>query len=139
MSYKVDTVRRCDGCTKCCEGYVTAQIYSYQMYPGKSCYFKGKNCCTIYDYRPVDPCKTFNCEWKRGNLPLDWKPSKIGILTTIYSYQGKKFIVIIEAGNKHDPKVIDYYQKLFDEGKIDNFMYVKDGEEIIVSRDFNKL
>jgi len=47
--------------------------------------------------------------------------------------------VIIEAGNKHDPKVIDYYQKLFDEGKIDNFMYVKDGEEIIVSRDFNKL
>ena len=136
---KVDTVRTCDGCTKCCEGFVTAQIYSYTMDIGKPCRFKGNKCCTIYDYRPTDPCKIFNCEWKRGNLPLDWKPNKIGIMSASYNYQGKKFIAIIEAGSKHDQKVIDYYQKLYDEGKIDNFMYVQDGKEIIVSRDFNKL
>ena len=35
--------RSCDGCTKCCEGFLPAVIYNKYMYQGRPCHFKKKN------------------------------------------------------------------------------------------------
>lgn len=136
---KIDTVRKCDGCTKCCEGWLKGTVYGHEMTLGKPCYFKENKGCKIYEFRPNDPCKTFSCEWKNGSLPIDWKPNKIGIMAAKYLYQNKTFYAIIEAGSKHKDEVIQYYQNLYEQGKIDNFIYYKDGKEIIMSREFKTI
>ena len=34
------------------------------MHPGKVCMNLGEGGCQIYDNRPTDPCRNFNCMWR---------------------------------------------------------------------------
>lgn len=78
--------RSCDGCTACCEGWLSANIHGHDMYPGKPCHFVslGKG-CTIYKDRPKNPCVGYQCAWiaDEDNFLPEWlKPSESGIIIT---------------------------------------------------------
>lgn len=68
--------RGCNGCSKCCEGYLTADIYSFDMsLQGGSCRFLLKNQCGIYPVRP-ELCKRFLCGWRENtSIPDYMQPS----------------------------------------------------------------
>lgn len=76
--------RSCDGCTKCCEGWLTATIHGKKMSPGVPCHFVqlGKG-CGIYKDRPADPCKGYECAWVKddGTIFPEWlKPSLANVI-----------------------------------------------------------
>lgn len=103
--------RSCDGCTKCCEGWLTANIHGEEMYPGKPCQFVEKGVgCTIYDNRPQDPCKNFMCFWRAdGIVPIEFKPSEIGSLITIQRIDDMDYYSLVECGEKLDSKFLSWF------------------------------
>ena len=103
--------RSCDGCTKCCEGWLAADILGNPMYPGCSCKFveEGKG-CTIYKDRPKDPCKTFECMWRGTDaVPIEFKPSEVNSIISNQEIEGIKFLALIEAGEKMRAEVVAWF------------------------------
>ena len=85
--------RSCDGCTACCDGRLSTNVFGRKTV-GQPCHYLGENKCSIYKHRPKDPCKIFECSWlkdkhfkypewlkpdKSGLLLMDWKKTKSGI------------------------------------------------------------
>src|SRR6267154_5178884 len=68
--------RACGTCTACCDGWVVGTIRGHEMKPGQPCHFRGEGCCTIYERRPVDPCRNFVCGWlqEESPFPEEFKP-----------------------------------------------------------------
>lgn len=107
--------RQCGDCTKCCEGWLEADIYGHKMFPGQSCHFleKGCNGCTIYSQRPQDPCKEYSCEWldNSENFPEWLKPSNSGvIITKRIPPEGEEHAIyhVVETGKKMDSSVLNW-------------------------------
>ena len=79
-SIKLD--RQCNGCTACCEGWLTGEVYGHPFSPSNPCFYMTKGGCSIYKDRPEDPCKRFKCEWiENENYPAWLKPNESGVLT----------------------------------------------------------
>jgi Fe-S-cluster containining protein len=79
MQLKPKLERSCQGCKKCCEGWLTGKAYGMAFSPSKPCFFLGSTGCNIYPNRPYDPCQTFLCEWRRDLRLPDWiKPDRSG-------------------------------------------------------------
>jgi hypothetical protein len=78
--------RECGTCTKCCEGWLSADIKGHKMFPGKPCFFIEQGVgCKDYEGRPEDPCKDFECGWKQiVGMPDEFRPELSG---TIMSYR----------------------------------------------------
>ena len=103
--------RSCEGCTKCCVGWLTANIHGEEMYPGKPCHFVeiGKG-CTIYKDRPRDPCKKFVCMWKAvDEVPLEFKPSEVDVILTRAEINGSPYLNAVEAGSTMNPLVLSWF------------------------------
>lgn len=93
--------RECDGCTKCCEGWLTGVAHGKHFWPGRPCHFVTTNGCAIYKDRPENPCKTYECEWlKDGNIPEWLKPSVSNIIITTRTKDGIGYWSVEEAGSK---------------------------------------
>jgi hypothetical protein len=86
--------RQCDGCTKCCDGTLSADIYGHKMFPGTKCFFADINVgCTIYKDRPEEPCQTYICEWKKdSSIPESLKPSNIDTIIDYRQYDNFRFL-----------------------------------------------
>lgn len=98
--------RTCDGCTKCCEGWLAADIDGHFMQPGIPCYFLKESKCTIYSTRPT-VCKEFLCAWMLDErLDEDLKPDKIHQIITYSNVDGIEWYEIVEAGEKISPEVL---------------------------------
>lgn len=94
--------RTCDGCTKCCEGWLTANIYGEEMYPGKPCQFVDEGIgCKIYKKRPEDPCKTFQCVWRAAEfVPEQFSPKETGVIIVEQNIDGIPYLSAIFAGSE---------------------------------------
>ena len=107
--------RSCHTCTKCCEGHLAANIRG--QYMGKTedgsikpCPFVnvGKG-CTEYDKRPVDPCRTFQCDWLTNpEMPESFKPSRSNAIFITRKIKGIEYLKLIEAGRKLDSEVLSW-------------------------------
>lgn len=73
--------RTCDGCSRCCEGFLSADIYGFDMsLRGGKCRFLIKKRCGIYPVRP-QLCKVFLCGWRENStIPDNMKPSESDII-----------------------------------------------------------
>lgn len=81
MNY-LSTMRECNGCTACCEGWLSGEAHGHYFQPGRPCHFKCEGGCSIYEKRPENPCKTFICEWLvNPELPEWMKPSVSKVIT----------------------------------------------------------
>lgn len=110
-------MRTCEGCTKCCEGWLSAKIYNkkkpdgVEMFPGQPCFFCIKNVgCSEYDSRPQEPCKNFSCEWINEQLiPDKFKPSSCGIILAWQSINGIDYLDAVPAPNKCDAVFLSWF------------------------------
>ena len=120
--------RSCQGCTKCCEGFLYADIHAQKIGPGNPCTFciKGKG-CSIYDYRPADICKTFKCEWLiNPAVPEEMKPSKSHVIVKRTYVEDDYYIAVIPAGKPIDIEIVEWAEKMVEDDKFDK-VWVKKG------------
>lgn len=105
--------RSCEGCTACCEGWITATIQGEDMYPGKPCQFVEKGVgCSIYKDRPKDPCKEFRCMWRDTDtqiMPDEFKPSEIGSMVVRQHVNGIDFLSLVECGEKLRSEMLSWF------------------------------
>ena len=104
MEYK----RSCDGCTKCCDGWLEGFVYDKRFFPGNKCHFVTCNGCAIYEKRPDNPCKNYRCQWL-DNLDLpEWlKPDVANVIITAREMKGIKYWEMIETGENVEGAVLN--------------------------------
>jgi uncharacterized cysteine cluster protein YcgN (CxxCxxCC family) len=121
-------MRSCEGCTKCCEGWLWGKAYDHDFWPGRPCHFMNKEGCSIYNNRPETPCKSFKCEWLiNDKLPEWFKPNIINAIIYKRIENGKEYIEITEAGSKLDAKVLSWFFMEYARGNFHNIKYQLDG------------
>lgn len=99
--------RQCNGCSKCCEGYLSGEAYGHKFNNGINCYFLKNNSCTIYSTRPENPCKTYHCAWLLDkNIPEELKPSMCNVILTYRNAENISYLQALEAGQKIDSVVL---------------------------------
>jgi hypothetical protein len=110
----VSAERNCDGCTVCCDGWLTGKANEHYFYPGQKCYYVSDNGCTIYEDRPEIPCKTFSCGWLLDKEIPEWmKPSNIQAVIILYG--DRSFKIQRETVSL---KVFSWLKRLYRQGKI---------------------
>lgn len=101
--------RSCDGCNKCCEGWLSGEAHGYNFYKGKPCHFMTSNGCAIYKDRPEDPCKTYKCEWLVNNkIPYWMKPDKANIIITARKNELFEYLSVEETGSVISAKILNW-------------------------------
>ena len=131
LSLRNKNERSCEGCTACCEGWLSANIKGEEMFPGKPCQFVEQGVgCTIYKDRPKDPCKQFQCMWRSTDssvMPDEFKPSEVGSIVTVSDIDGIPYHNLVECGVKPQPEVISWFVA-FVVGKGLNAYWTVDGK-----------
>jgi hypothetical protein len=100
--------RECGTCTACCDGWVVGTIRGHEMKPGQPCHFRGEGCCTIYDARPQDPCRSFVCGWLAPDSPLpeSFRPDKLGVMFVRTRWRAKPAYILRSAGRDPDETLL---------------------------------
>lgn len=77
--------RQCGDCTKCCEGWLLADIAGEKLEPGKACSNVEVGVgCKVYKNRPAAICEDFSCYWKANEeVPEEFKPSVVNAIMHI--------------------------------------------------------
>lgn len=112
--------RSCGSCTKCCEGYLRADIQLKDNSPvefmgidengRRPCPFVKKGTgCTVYEKRPDSPCAIFKCDWLTNpDMPESFIPERAGAIFTTRIMKGIEYTMLIEAGQKLDSEVLSW-------------------------------
>ena len=94
--------RRCGDCTACCDGWLKIRVRDHDVYPGRPCPFSAAGKCSIYEERPVDPCREFVCGWLAPTSPLpDWmRPDRSDVifLPANFRWRGVPVDVAVPVG-----------------------------------------
>lgn len=127
MNFKIKTIgRACAGCTKCCEGWLSGQAYGFDFNVSKPCAFLNKG-CSIYPFRPTEPCKTFECQWKSNRSLPEWlKPDKSGVIILKKYIDIFDYLMIVPAAKKIDKKIFDWADN-YSKENIKNHVIIGDG------------
>ena len=105
MNYK----RECGGCTGCCEGWLSVQVYEQYAQPGRPCHFKCESGCSIYEDRP-DVCKIYKCEWLTNLDIPEWiKPNISGVIITKRKWSDGDYLEVLETNRKIDAEVLNWF------------------------------
>ena len=129
--------RACDGCTKCCEGWLYGTAYGYDFSPYKKCAFLNKG-CSIYPLRPASPCKSFQCQWKANRSLPEWlKPDKSDVIILGKMLKEFKYLFIVPAGKKINTQVYEWAEKYSKENERNNTVISDESNYKIFSQ--NKL
>ena len=109
--------RECGSCTKCCEGYISGGAHGIKFGNGVPCEFLAwGHGCTIYEDRPLSPCKKFKCLWLRDpEIPENLKPN---ISQVMAMRKGQNFIVLVNVGPNPDQEAINWYRTWCSDNKI---------------------
>jgi hypothetical protein len=119
--------RSCGTCTKCCEGYISGGAHGIKFGNGVPCEFLAwGHGCTIYEDRPLSPCKKFRCEWLKNNdIPEHFKPE---ISHFMAMRKGQNFIVLVTVGPNPNYEVVDWYKQWCSANKF-NLAYRQDNRD----------
>lgn len=140
LNLGVKNNRSCEGCTRCCEGWLNANIKGEEMYPGKPCQFVDIGVgCTIYKNRPKDPCKTFMCMWRADmRMPEHFKPSEINALVSQQSINNIPYLAAVETGHKMDSEFLSWFLSYVVSNQINAEWHVEEKSFFIGSREFGQ-
>ena len=128
--------RECDGCTMCCEGWVSAEALGKVFFPGQPCHWVGCNGCTVYEDRPK-VCSDFICGWKASHFLPEWfKPNLADIITIWRTWKsadicepkdrGGIYLAIIECGKPMENKILTWLNNYVQAGVL-NVKYQSHG------------
>lgn len=126
ISFKKDeNIKTCGTCTKCCEGWINANIEGHSVYPGNPCYFLQEGSgCTRYDTRPYFPCKNYQCGWLIfKDIPDKWKPENCGVIMTVLDLHDEKYINFQNAPLIPSIEMVEWAKEYFSKKEM-NFLYV---------------
>lgn len=103
-------MKTCEGCTKCCDGWLTGKVFEEEFYPGKPCKFvKEGSGCTIYSMRPKHPCQSFDCFWKLDeSMPDRLHPNISNGIVHRQVLGGVNSVAITHTGQQISQELIDY-------------------------------
>lgn len=103
--------RSCEGCTKCCEGWLPAEINGTMMYPGKPCDFVQVGVgCSIYKNRPKEPCKVFECSWKASDfVPMEFSPKSTGQIISTQFVENIPYMSMAYAGQVVSAEMLSWF------------------------------
>jgi hypothetical protein len=121
--------RSCGTCTACCDGWMAGDIFGHEMKEGQPCFFRGEQCCTIYERRPESPCRTFICGWLQRDSPFpeDFRPDRLGVLIAPIRWRGQAAYILRSAGRDPDEALLEWMQA-FSERSGSPFFYEVAGE-----------
>jgi len=114
----IQSNRTCGECTKCCEGYLYADVkikdQVFEMGPAPCPILEIGKGCTDYENRPQSPCRGFQCEWLRQPdvYPEEMRPDKVLAIFSLQETQGAPYLRITEAGGRLDAQVLSFGIKL---------------------------
>jgi len=102
--------RACGTCTACCDGWVVGTIEGHEMKPGTPCHFRGEGCCTIYERRPKEPCRTFVCGWLAPDSPFpeNFRPDRLGVMIIRTRWRSKPAYILKSAGRDPDEALLTW-------------------------------
>jgi hypothetical protein len=103
--------RTCADCTKCCEGWLGVNIAGQELSPGTGCKFVDPGVgCTIYDNRPEDICRTFECSWRATDyVPLHFSPKNTGQIIAVQDLEGVPYLAMAFAGKEVEPDFLSWF------------------------------
>ena len=128
--------RSCDGCAKCCEGWLQGEAYGHAFYKGRPCFFLGKT-CTIYETRPENPCRSFKCAWLDSDIFPAWmKPDLVNAIIVRRIDNNIEYYVINEAGGVLQTKTLNWLVQWALNNQKNILYYVDGGENKIGSKEF---
>ena len=111
--------RSCGECTKCCEGYLYADVKFddgriAEMGPNPCPILQLGKGCGDYENRPQNPCRGFQCEWLRQPdvYPVEMRPDLIQTIFSLQEVEGTPYLRITEAGKRLDSEVLSFGLKL---------------------------
>ena len=109
----LDATRSCGTCTACCGGWLTCTVRGQEIKPGVPCRFRGAGCCTIYEERPANPCRTFFCAWRlQGNpFPESFRPDRLGVIIVARQWRDRPGYELISAGRDPDENLLDWMRE----------------------------
>jgi hypothetical protein len=102
--------RQCETCTKCCDGTLSGNINGHEMGFGKPCYYLtvGKG-CNIYEKRPQDPCKRYECAWiSDENIPDFMKPENSNCILDYKEENKIKYLRLTESTIPYTAEVLSW-------------------------------
>ena len=104
--------RECGTCTGCCEGWAAGTIRGHDMYPGMHCHFLVDRQCTIYEARPVSPCRNFVCGWLSDDSPFPehFRPDQIGVIIIRIRWRDQPAYLLLNAGQEPDAALIGWME-----------------------------
>jgi len=123
--------RECGTCTACCDGWVIGTIRGHEMKPGMPCHFRGLGCCTIYDKRPDNPCRTFVCGWLAPASPFPdaFRPDRLGAMIVPTHWRGRLAYILVAAPRDPDEALLAWMRELSVRERIP-FFYEQRGEKL---------
>jgi hypothetical protein len=106
-------VRACGSCTACCEGWAAGDIRGHAMYPGHHCHFLAAGKCTIYDERPVSPCRNFVCGWlgEEDAFPEEFRPDRLGVIIIRIRWRDSPAYLLLSAGREPDETLLQWMRE----------------------------
>lgn len=105
------TTRSCDGCTKCCEGWLITNVEDQPIFRGSPCKFVsiGKG-CTRHETRPEDPCRVFHCAWITDvNIPEYLKPDSSNVILIDRELEGNYYLAMFPAGGAISSSLLSWF------------------------------
>ena len=100
--------RTCDGCAKCCEGWLSGEVNNHAFFRGRPCFYLNKT-CSIYDSRPDTPCRSFRCSWLAEDTFPHWmKPDLVNVIITKKKVNDIFYYEAVEAGSTLDVKTLSW-------------------------------
>jgi hypothetical protein len=129
------SIRQCQPCTSCCEGWLQTVINGVKVFPGHRCPQLTEQGCCNYAQRPIDPCVQFNCGWVVKNSPLpDWmRPDQARVLVILRQSLWRGMIVnlAVPVGEKIPRRALRWLQH-FSEAQQQPLIYTEQIAEQIV-------
>lgn len=108
----INSIRRqCNGCTRCCEGWLETTVLGQDLRNGKHCQFLKDSSCSVYKDRPQEPCRSYTCEWINNEIFPDWlKPNLSNVIITkrVPNDANLTYYDVIETGTKIDSTVLNW-------------------------------
>lgn len=135
--------RTCADCTKCCEGWLSVNIDGQELSPGNPCKSVDSGVgCTIYNNRPEDICRTFECAWRATDyVPLEFSPKNTGQIVAVQAIDGIEYLAMAFAGKEVETDFLSWFvtfavgRQLNVEWSINGQAYAMGSQEFMQARD----
>jgi hypothetical protein len=117
--------RQCGDCTSCCEGWLTGDAYGHNFFPGQPCFYLCKSGCSIYEKRPENPCRLYQCVWLKEPdvFPVWMKPKDSNVICSERDWVDKNgdsqlYLSFSSTGEEMTVKTYHWIIKFYFDNKI---------------------